>query len=76
MSTRSAQRGLYSMSPNIATLPNVHTVVIPSDEKQHIEDMFTVNAIRDGKLVPVAWADLTPEERRRALDNLFHYNGC
>ncbi|HYU72013.1 MAG TPA: hypothetical protein VEL31_04985 [Ktedonobacteraceae bacterium] len=45
--------------------------LIETDLKEHIEDDLKANAVRDGKLVEVAWNDLTEDERRAAYVALF-----
>ena len=47
---------------------------IQEDEPHSLEadQVVTVNAIRDGKLIEVAWNELTDDERRAAHVELFH----
>lgn len=55
----------------------INTLVREDDLLQHIQDELTVNAIRDGKLVEVRWADLSEDEQRAAYCSTFHiYEGC
>lgn len=57
----------------MSTIANKHpNRVIESDLRQHIEDdLYTVNKIVDGKLVPCRWEDLTPDEQRAARARMF-----
>ena len=55
--------------------PRTSPLVREDDLEQHIEDDMKVNTIRDGKLVEVAWNELTEAERRAAYVGLFDIYG-
>lgn len=45
---------------------------IEQDQEAHIENTLSMpNAIRDGKLTPVHWNELTDEEQRAARARMF-----